>query len=91
VGDLALIRGEWPVLGRLEGWERARAEWPPPVFIRYEELSGRSFKVFYDDDDTNKLIREEQIPAGEEEQGPKDRLLGSGFVEKALTQLLRET
>jgi len=85
-GHLGLKRGEWPVLGRLDGWDRQ--EWPMPVFVRYEELSGRSFKVFYDDDNPNKVIREEQVPPGEAEQGPKDGLMGAGFAEKALTALL---
>ena len=57
-GHLGLKGGDWPVLGRLEGWDRR--EWPMPVFVRYEELTGRSFKVFYNDDEPNKVIREVQ-------------------------------
>jgi hypothetical protein len=85
-GHLGLTGGTWPIIGRLEDW--ARVEWPMPVFVRYEELSGRSFKVFYDDDDPNKLIREEQVAPGEAERGPKDGLMGAGFAEKVLTKLL---
>jgi Immunity protein 26 len=85
-GDLGIIRGQWPALGHLEGWDRA--EWPMPIFVRYEELTGRSFRVYYDDDDPNSVPREEQIPPGEAEQGPKDGLMGFGFAEKTLTQLL---
>jgi len=59
------------------------------VFIRYEELSGRSFRVFYDENDPSKLVREEQVSPGEAEQGPTDGLAGAGFVEKVLTGLLR--
>lgn len=87
-GDLGLVQKKWPILGRLIGWDRR--EWPMPVFVRYEELTGRSFKVFYDDDDPNKLIREEQVSPGEAEQGPKDGMMGAGFAEKALTTLLGE-
>jgi hypothetical protein len=59
-----------------------------PVFVRYEELTGRSFRVFYDDDDPNKLIREERAAPGEGKQGPKDGLMGTGFAAKVLTSLL---
>lgn len=86
-GHLGLTQGKWPILGRVEGWDRA--DWPMPAFVRYEELTGRSFKVLYDDTDPNKLVREELIPPGEAEQGPKDGLLGAGYVEKALTDLIR--
>jgi hypothetical protein len=85
-GHLGLTQGKWPLLGHLDDWDRAA--WSTPVFVRYEELTGRSFKVFYDDDDPNKLVREEQIAPGSAEQVPKDGLMGAGFVEKALTELL---
>ena len=52
------------------------------------KLTGRSYRVFYDDDDPNKLVREEQVEPGADEQGPKDGLMGAGFAEKALTSLL---
>ena len=85
-GHLGITQGKWPLLGRLPGWERS--DWPMPVLIRYEELTGRSFKVFYDDDDPSKLLREEQVAAGTDEQGPTDGLMGAGYVEKVLTALL---
>jgi hypothetical protein len=85
-GHLGLTGGTWPTLGRLPGW--SRDDWPVPVFIRYEELSGRSFRVFYDDADPGSVLREEPTPAGEGEQGPKDGLMGAGFAEKVLTNLL---
>jgi hypothetical protein len=46
------------------------------------------FRVFYDDDDPNRVLREEQVAPGEAEQGPKDGLMGAGFAEGALTRLL---
>jgi hypothetical protein len=85
-GHLGIAQGKWPLLGRADGWDRR--EWPTPVFIRYEELTGRSFRVIYDDDDPNKVLREELIAPGGAEQGPKDGLMGAGFAEAALTQLL---
>jgi hypothetical protein len=85
-GHLGITQGKWPILGRLEDWDRAA--WPMPVLVRYEELTGRSFKVFYDDDDPNMLVREEQVAPGSEEQGPSDGLMGAGYVEIVLTSLL---
>lgn len=85
-GHLGIVHGKWTVLGRLDGWDRR--DWPTPVFVRYEELTGRSFRVYYDDDDPNRVLREEQVAPGEAEQGPKDGLMGAGFAEGALTRLL---
>lgn len=87
VGDLGLSQGKWPIVGPLPGWDRG--EWPMPVFVRYEELTGRSFRVTYDDDDPNKVVREEQVEPGAAEQAPKDGLMGAGFAEKVLTSLMR--
>jgi Immunity protein 26 len=85
-GHLGIVQGKWPLLGRLDGWDRR--DWPTPVFVRYEELTGRSFRVFYDDDDPNRVLREEQAAPGEAEQAPKDGLMGAGFAEGALSRLL---
>ena len=62
--------------------------WPMPVFVRYEELTGRSLHVHYDDDDPNRRIRESPVEPGLAEQGPPDGLMGAGFVELRLTALL---
>jgi len=86
-GHLGLTQGKWPVIGRVPGW--GRHDWPMPIFVRYEEFTGRSFRVFYDDNDPNKVVREEQVGPGAGEQGPKDGLLGAGAVEKVLTSQLR--
>lgn len=85
-GHLGLKQGKWPILGRADEWHRK--EWPMPIFVRYEELTGRSFKVVYADDDPNEILREEQAAPGVAEQGPKDGLMGSGFVEKVLTGIV---
>jgi hypothetical protein len=82
-GHLGLKQGKWPILGRLDSWNRLH--WPMPVFVRYEELTGRSFSVVYDDDDPTRLLREEQRRPGVAEHGPKDGLMGAGFVEKVLS------
>jgi hypothetical protein len=51
---------------------------PTPVFVRYEELTGRSFHVFYHDDDPSRVLREDQVAPGEAAQAPKDGLMGAG-------------
>lgn len=85
-GHLGLKQGKWAVVGRAEPW--ARDAWPMPVFVRYEELTGRTFHVFYDPDDPARLVREEQVSPGLAEHGPTDGLMGAGFVELRLTRLL---
>jgi hypothetical protein len=85
-GHLGIVHGTWPLLGSLDDWERQN--WPTPVFVRYEELTGRSFHVFYDDNDPNRVLREKQVAPGEAEQAPKDGLMGAGFTEAILTRLL---
>jgi hypothetical protein len=86
-GHLGLADGTWPIIGRLADWDRV--EWPMPVFVRYEELTGRSFRVFYDEDDLVTVLREEQVALGVGEQGPKDGLMGAGYAEIVLTNLVR--
>jgi hypothetical protein len=86
-GHLGLVHGTWHVLGRLESWDRTA--WPTPAFGRFEELTGRAFKVIYDDANPNRLIHEEQIDPLELESLPKDGLLGAEAVETVLTGILR--
>jgi hypothetical protein len=74
------------VLGRERDWDRSG--WPTPLFVRYEELTGRMFHVQYDDDDPARVIGEMLVEAGPAGQGPKDGLMGAGFVEIRLTRLL---
>ena len=85
-GHLGLRGGSWPLLGRESAWERSA--WPTPIFIRYEELTGRSFHVRYDDADPGRLIDESAVAPGPDEQAPEDGLMGAGFVELRLTRLL---
>lgn len=86
-GHLGLKQGRWPILGRVRDWEPSA--WPTPVFVRHEELSGRSIRIVYDDDDPNRVLSEEVIASSGTEQGPKDGLMGAGFVEKVLTTATR--
>jgi Immunity protein 26 len=84
-GDLGLIEGRWPVLGKLEDWEPA--DWPMPVFGR-RDISGQAFRVTYPPEDLAAPTREEPISDGECDVLPRDALGGSGAVERVLTALL---
>jgi len=85
-GHLGIVHGSWPLVGHIDRWNRSA--WPNPAFGRFEELTGRAFKVIYDDTDPNRLLREEQIDPSELTALPKDSLSGAGAIEKILTQLL---
>jgi Immunity protein 26 len=85
-GDLGLVRSEWPILGRFDEWKPS--EWPMPVFVRHEELTGRAYRVFYAEHDPNKPLREQLVLPREIESGPRDAMMGAGFVEEALSTLL---
>lgn len=85
-GHLGLRDGAWPILGQFNPWNRK--DWPMPDFRRYEELTGRRFRVIYDDDDPAMLLREELASASEIANLPEDGLAGAGFVELRLTRLL---
>jgi hypothetical protein len=86
-GDLGIVNGTWPLLGHIDGWNRSA--WPTPVFGRFEELTGRAFKVIYDDANPNRLIREEQVDPSELTGMPRDGLSGAGAVETVLARLVR--
>lgn len=83
---LSIRRGEWPLLGQQPGWDRV--EWPMPVMIRHEEITGRVLRVYYDDDDPGKRLKDVPVPPGEDTSGPEDGLMGAGFVEERLARLL---
>lgn len=85
-GDLGLLRGTWPLLGKLDGWDRSA--WPMPVFGRFEELTGRSYAVYYSDDDPSLLCREVEVAQDDIALSPSNDLYGAGAVEVALTRLL---
>jgi hypothetical protein len=86
VGDLALLRGSWPILGKLEPW--SRNSWPMPEFVRRDALSGRPCRVVYGESDF--FTELSCTPCSEEEALglASDGLMGSGFVEAKLGRLL---
>jgi hypothetical protein len=85
-GHLGLLRGTWPLLGKLDGWDRT--EWATPAFGRHEELTGRSLKIIYDNDDPSKITCREVINRSDLDALPGEGLLGVGAVESRLTALL---
>ena len=84
-GDLGLIKGQWPILGKLEDWRPE--DWPIPAFGR-REPTGRAFRVIYTAEDLRGPVREEPISDEECDRLPRDALSGAGAVELVLTQLL---
>jgi hypothetical protein len=86
VGDLALIRGQWPIIGQTESWKRC--EWPLPAFVRRDPLSGKAWRVFHSDTDPSLIDREE--PETYESSLENDGVYGAGAVELVLTKLLTQ-
>lgn len=85
-GDLSLIRGEWPILGRSHAWDRT--EWSMPAFVRRDPLSGRTSRVEYADEDPNAVLKLTPLGPGEDEALQVDSVYGAGAVEMHLDQLL---
>lgn len=84
VGDLSLIRNEWPIVGVTLNWKRS--EWPMPPFVRRNELSRKAWRVYYSDGDLSRTDREEPEPYDSKLEA--DALLGAGAAEQVLTILL---
>jgi hypothetical protein len=84
-GDLGLLDGTWPIIGRDETWRRG--EWPTPAFIRRDELSRKAWKVEYSDTDPSVVASETRVDY--ETTGlERNASCGAGSVEIQLTQLL---
>jgi hypothetical protein len=87
-GHLGLKGGSWPILGRSSDWDRAA--WPMPRFVRREELTGRVFRVYFDEDNPVHRIREEQVAEADVRGLPRAGLMGAEFVEAALARALSQ-
>jgi len=85
-GDLFLQTGRWVELGTLPSWDRK--EWPMPIFVREEMLTGRRWEVRYSDDDPNALIGE--YPAAANNDYPPDSMYGAEATEITLKKRLSE-
>lgn len=86
VGDLGLIRGQWPVIGQATMWNRS--EWPMPQFVRRCPLSRRAWRVFRSD--TDPAVVESEEPEPYESTLESDGLHGAGSAEILLTKLLND-
>lgn len=84
-GDLGLLKGLWPVVGKLPDWNSA--DWPMPDVVRRDPLGKiKPVLIRYDKNDPSKILSEEAL---ENDNGlPADALAGYGFVEAKLNKLL---
>ena len=85
IGDLGLINGEWPILGRSPQW--LRDNWPNPKFLVWDGISRRAWIVQYADDNPTKLILQESV-VPDTSTLDRDITYGAGAVEIELTELL---
>jgi hypothetical protein len=84
-GDLGLVKGLWPVVGRLPDWNPA--QWPMPNAVRRDLLGkAKPILVRYDDNDPSKILSEEALE--NDIDLPAEGLAGYGFVEAKLSKLL---
>jgi hypothetical protein len=84
-GDMHLLGGEWPILGRLPTWQRE--SWPIPMFRRSPPFLNHAYNVRYSDVDPNCVISETKVPLGSF-KFDDDSLYGVGAVEFELSRLL---
>ena len=85
IGDLSLINGEWPILGRSSSW--LRNNWPNPKFVTWDGISRRAWIVQYADDNPNNLVSQEPVVPGTFALD-RDIMYGAGAVEIELSRLL---
>jgi len=85
IGDLHLMSGRWPIIGRIRNWNRN--DWPMPKFIRRDPLTGRIKIISYKDDDPVRSKHEELVHQ-EHAELERDATYGAGVVEHRLSKLL---
>ena len=85
VGDLGLIDGTWPIIGKLDNWERS--SWPMPIFVRSDDLSRKAWKVYYSDTDPGLVVSEVRHPYGDTSL-QENIMCGAGSAEIQMTRLL---
>ncbi|MER9880306.1 Imm26 family immunity protein [Mesorhizobium sp. M0118] len=84
-GDLGLINGTWPIIGKMKSW--AEDKWPMPTFVHKESLSNRILIRKYSESDPSKLESQTSVAsAGDLEQ---DGLHGYQAVELILIEQLK--
>jgi len=84
-GDLGLINGVWPIIGKIPHWDRTR--WPMPLFVRKDPFKKRKpVQVRYSDTDPRRV--ETENPIDDDADMISDSMSGYGAVEIRLTKLL---
>lgn len=84
-GDLGLISGEWPLIGKISDWDRSL--WPSPQFLREDPIVKKAWLVTYADDEPSVESRVDPCPIGLT-QYERAGLAGSGVVEINLSKTL---
>lgn len=85
VGDPGLMKGEWPIIGDSDCWNRQ--VWPMPDFLRKDAITGKAWRIKYSDRDPNQVVSEERAPF-ESRELEADMLYGYGVVEELLSHAL---
>lgn len=85
-GDLGLIQGQWPVIGRSPNWQRS--SWPVPVFGRVNPVDQRGWQVIYPDADPSGRPHETEVETPAAERLPGAGLFGAGAIEAMLSRRL---
>ncbi|NCB45008.1 MAG: hypothetical protein EOM59_20640 [Clostridia bacterium] len=88
-GDLALINGDWPIIGNATDWERTN--WTVPFFYRHDEISRKIWKVVYSDSDPTIITKEEEISYEENSTLARDSVFGAGAIELLLTKTIESS
>lgn len=86
VSDLGVQRGQWPILGVSSSWHRD--DWPVPVFVRRDVLSGEISGVRYDGDNVEEEIECTEIPESTAGDAPDDGSFGHVALQIALSEML---
>jgi hypothetical protein len=86
-GDLNLINGRWPIIGRISPWNRD--EWPMPDMMLSGVKYGMPFdqRIRYDQDLPRREIEREILPLGTLEL-PDASLPGSDALEFQINEIL---
>lgn len=89
-GDLHILRGKWPIVGKLKSF--SREVWPMPVFAYHHAGFNIDYIRTYDEDNIAKQLgdwRTHQVPSHIDTSFVvEDGLAGAGFVEDYLMRIL---
>jgi hypothetical protein len=87
-GVIGLARGEWPIIGRVEGFQRK--DWPVPLFQKEMLDSVGSYAVEYSDDDFTNPVGVHRLPEEEVAKLPPVGLFGYQALISYVSMLLKE-